>query len=194
MDAHWPYYPTDRGERYPRRALGIALLALTAAIVAEWLMFFIWLDGPARERYEILVHLALPLCIVLPLLNYRYLIVVPLIAFLPDMARAFDIESAHSVVVVPLVFLVVFVSVALLRRPKAALIAGYAACAVWASHLIVDARKYATVQYVGGYPWSDLVLYALLLTVFGLLLLLFARFDEANAPPNKRFQSELYPR
>src|SRR5665647_2719895 len=55
--------------------------------------------------------------------------------------------------------------------PKAALVAGYAACAIWASHLIVDARKYTPIQNVGGHLWSDLVLYALLLTVIGFLLL-----------------------
>jgi hypothetical protein len=138
------------------------------------LVFFLWLDGPARERYEILAHIALPILIVLPIINYRYLIVVPFIAFLPDLARAFDIDISHSVAILPLVFVAGFVP--FIRRPKTALIAGYAALAIWASHLIVDARKYAIIGNVGGYPWSDLVLYTLLLTVLGFLLVQALRF------------------
>jgi hypothetical protein len=178
------YYPTDPSEQYKRR-VGADLLKLTAAIVAEWLIFFVWFDGPARERYEILVHIALPICIVLPILNYRYLIVVPFVAFLPDLARAFGIEISHFAAVLPLIFLAAFVP--FMRRPKTALIAGYAACAIWASHLIVDARKYTIVQNVGGYPWSDLVLYALLLTVLGFLLLQFVRLSETHKDKRRLF-------
>ncbi len=170
METHKkPYYPVNTNERYASRALEADLLKLSAAIVAELLIFFLWFDGPARERYEILVHVALPLFIVLPILHYRYLIVVPFIAFLPDVARAFGIGASHSPIILPLVFLAAFVP--FVRRPKTAFIAGYAAVAVWASHLIVDARKYTSVQMVGGYPWTVLVLYALLVTVVGLLLL-----------------------
>ncbi|MGZ4923157.1 MAG: hypothetical protein ACXV5H_04200 [Halobacteriota archaeon] len=172
------YHPIDIDEQYTRRALEADLLKVTAAIVAELLIFFIWFDGPARERYEILVHIALPICIVFPTLNYRYLIVVPFIAFLPDVARAFGIGVSHSLVVLPLIFLVAVVP--FLRRPKTAFIAGYAACAIWASHLIIDARKYTTVQLVGGYPWSVLVLYALLLTVLGFLLLWLLQLRETH--------------
>jgi hypothetical protein len=56
------YYPTDRREHYDRRALQGDLLKLVIAIVAELLIFFLWFDGPAKERYEILVHKALPIC------------------------------------------------------------------------------------------------------------------------------------
>ena len=172
------YYSTDRREQYKKRAFEADLLKLAVAIVAELLIFFVWFDGPARERYEILVHIALPICIVLPILNYRYLIVVPFIAFLPDVARAIGIDISHSLVILPLVFLAAFVP--FIRRPKTALVAGYAACAIWASHLIVDARKYTPIQNVGGYLWSDLVLYALLLTIIGFLLLQLLRFSETN--------------
>jgi hypothetical protein len=96
------------------------------------------------------------------------------IAFLPDLARAFGIDVSHSLIILPFVFLAGFVP--FIRRPKTALVAGYAACAIWASHLIVDARKYATIQNVG--LWSDLVLYAVFLTVLGFLLLQFLRFSE----------------
>ncbi|MGZ4937912.1 MAG: hypothetical protein ACXV44_04380 [Halobacteriota archaeon] len=176
MEAHKKtYYPTDTNEQYARRVLEADLLKLTAAIVAELLIFFVWFDGPARERYEILVHIALPICIILPIVNYRYLIVVPFIAFLPDVARAFDIGISHSLVILPFVFIAGFLP--FIRRPKTALIAGYAACAIWASHLIVDARKYTVIQIIGGYPWSVLVLYALFLTVLGFLLLWFLRLS-----------------
>ena len=103
------YYTTDRREQYKKRAFEADLLKLAVAIVAELLIFFVWFDGPARERYEILVHIALPICIVLPILNYRYLIVVPFIAFLPDVARAIGIDISHSLVILPLVFLAAFV-------------------------------------------------------------------------------------
>ncbi len=99
------YYTTDGREQYKRRAFEADLLKLVIAIVAELVIFFIWFDGPARERYEILVHIALPIFIVLPIINYRYLIVVPFIAFLPDVARAIGIDISHSLVILPLVFL-----------------------------------------------------------------------------------------
>ncbi|MGZ4921391.1 MAG: hypothetical protein ACXV3U_04230 [Halobacteriota archaeon] len=179
MEAHKKtYYPRDTNEQYTRRALEADLLKLTAALVAELLIFLVWFDGPARERYEILVHIALPICIVLPIINYRHLIVVPFIAFLPDVARAFGIEISHSLVILPFVFMAGFVP--FIRRPKTALIAGYAASAIWASHLIVDARKYAVIQNIGGYPWSALVLYSLFLTVVGFLLLWFLRLNEID--------------
>jgi hypothetical protein len=173
------YYSTDRREQYKKRALQADLLKLVIAIVLELLIFLIWFEGPARERYEILVHAALPICIVLPIINYRYLILVPFIAFLPDVARAIGIDISHSLIILPLVFLAAFVP--FVRRPKTALIAGYAACAIWASHLIVDARKYTPIQSVGGYLWSDLVFYALLLTAIGFLLVQLLRFGETNA-------------
>jgi hypothetical protein len=172
------YYPTHQREQYKRRAFQADLLKLTVAIVAELLIFFVWIDGPARERYEILVHIALPICIVLPILNYRYLIVVPFIAFLPDVARAIGIDISHSLVILPLVFVAAFVP--FVRRPKTALIAGYAAFAIVASHLIIDARKYAMIENFSGYPWSDLVLYTLLLTVLGFLLVQVLRFGDAR--------------
>jgi len=172
------YYPTDRKQQYKRRALQGDLLKLTVAIVAELFIFLIWFDGPPRERYEILVHIALPICIVLPIVNYRYLVLVPFITFLPDVARAIGIDISHSLVILPFVFLAAFVP--FVRRPKTALVAGYAATAIWASHFIIDARKYTTIQNVGGYPWSDLVLYTLLLTVLGFLLVQFLHFGDAN--------------
>jgi hypothetical protein len=104
--------------------------------------------------------------------------VVPFIAFLPDVARAFGIGASHSPVILPLIFLAAFVP--FVRRPKTAVIAGFAALAVWASHLIVDARKYTSVQVVGGYPWTVLVLYALLVTVIGLLLLWLLKWRDIN--------------
>lgn len=170
------YYPTGQGEQYKRLAFQADLLKLTVAVVAELVIFLLWFDGPARERYEILVHIALPICIVLPIINYRYLIVVPFIAFLPDVARAFDVDISHSLAILPLVFVAAFLP--FIRRPKTALIAAYAATAVCASHLIVDARKYAIIESFSGYPWSDLVLYALLLTVLGFLLVQVLRFGD----------------
>jgi hypothetical protein len=174
------YYPTDQRKQYERRVFQADLLKLTVAIVAELVIFLLWFDGPARERYEILVHVALPICIVLPILNYRYLIVVPFIAFLPDVARALGIEISHSIALLPIVFLAAFVP--FVRRPKTALIAGYAAFAIVASHLIIDSRKYAVTENVAGYPWSDLVLYALLLTVLGFLLVQVLRFGDGYRP------------
>ena len=174
------YYPTDQRKQYERRAFQADLLKLTVAIVAELVIFLLWFDGPARERYEILVHVALPICIVLPILNYRYLIVVPFIAFLPDVARALGIEISHSLALLPIVFLAAFVP--FVRRPKTALIAGYAAFAIVASHLIIDSRKYAITENVAGYPWSDLVLYTLLLTVLGFLLVQVLRFGDGHGP------------
>jgi hypothetical protein len=173
------YYPTDQRERYKRRAFEADLLKLTVAIVAELVIFLLWFDGPARERYEILVHIALPICIVLPIINYRYLIVVPFIAFLPDVARAFDVDISHSLAILPLVFVAAFLP--FIQRPKTALIAAYVATAVCASHLIVDARKYAIIESFSGYPWSDLVLYALLLTVVGFLLKQVLHFGDDHS-------------
>ncbi len=177
METHrTTYYTTDGREQYRRRAFEADLLKLTIAIVAELLIFFIWFNEPARERYEILAHIALSVCIVLPIINYHYLIIVPFIAFLPDVARAIGIEISHSLVILPLVFAVAFVP--FIRRPKTALIVAYAACAIWATHLISDTRKYAIIENFSGYPWSDMVLYALLLTVVGFLLVQVLRFDD----------------
>jgi hypothetical protein len=182
---------TDQSEQYKRRAFQADLLKLTVAVVAELVIFLLWFDGPARERYEILVHAALPICILLPIINYRYLIVVPLIAFLPDVARAFDIDISHSLAILPLVFVAAFLP--FIRRPKTALIAAYAATAICASHLIVDARKYAIIESFSGYPWSDLVLYALLLTVVGFLLTQVLRFgdDHSNGDGYRPGESSL---
>ncbi|MGZ7138881.1 MAG: hypothetical protein ACXVI7_11920, partial [Halobacteriota archaeon] len=113
-----------------------------------------------------------------PMLNYRYLIVVPFIAFLPDVLRAIGIDISHSLVILPLVFLAAFLP--FVRRPKTALIAGYATFAIYASHLVVDARKYAVIENVGGYLWSNMVLYVVLLTVIGFLLVQFLRFNDTN--------------
>jgi hypothetical protein len=165
------YYGADQKESYARQAFEIDLLKLVIALIAELVIFALWFDGPARERYEILMHVALPVFILLPIVNYRYLILVPFIAFLPDVARAMGYEIAHELLVLPLVFAAAFA--VFIRRPKTALVAGYAAAAVWASHLIIDARKYTPVQNVGGYLWSDLILYALALTVIGFLLVQF---------------------
>jgi hypothetical protein len=93
-------------------------------------------------------------------------------------ARVIGIDISHSIVILPLVFLAAFVP--FIRRPKTALVAGYAAFAIWASHFIVDARKYTVIQNVGGYLWSDLVFYALLLTVIGFLLLQLLRFSSGG--------------
>ncbi|MGZ4862861.1 MAG: hypothetical protein ACXV2E_08800, partial [Halobacteriota archaeon] len=82
----------DRRAEYNRQALEADLLKLTIAIAAELLILLIWFLGPARERYEVLVHVALPLCIVFPVISYRYLLLVPFIAFLPDVARVLGIE------------------------------------------------------------------------------------------------------
>ena len=173
------YYPTRQGEQYKKLAFQADLLKLSVAVVAEFVIFLLWFDGPTRERYEILVHIALPLCIVLPIINYRYLIVVPFIGFLPDVARAFDVNISHSLAIFPLVFVAAFLP--FIRRPKTALIAAYVATVVCPSHLIVDARKYAIIENVGGYPWSDLVFYALLLTIVGFLLKQVLRFGDDHS-------------
>jgi hypothetical protein len=93
------YYPTDQIEQYKRRALEADLIKLAVAIVAQLLFFYLWFNLPPRERYEIIAHVALAVCIVFPIINYRYLIVVPFIAFLPDLARAFGIDISHSLVI-----------------------------------------------------------------------------------------------
>lgn len=170
----------DQKQQHKRRAFQADVFKLTVAIIAELVIFLLWFDGPARERYEILVHIALPICIVLPILSWRYLILVPFIAFLPDVARAFGIGISHSLALLPIVFLAAFVP--FVRRPKAALIAGYAAFAIVASHFIVDARNYAITENVAGYPWSDLVLYTLFLTVLGFLLVQVLRFGDGYGP------------
>lgn len=176
------YHPTDQIEQYKRRVLGADLIKLSVAVVAQLLFFYLWFSLPPRERYEIIAHVALAVCIVFPIINYRYLIVVPFIAFLPDLARGFDfvnsIEISHSLIVLPFVFLAGFVP--FIRRPKTALIAGYAAFAIYASHLIVDTRKYVSIENIGGYLWSDMVLYTLILTFVGFLLVQFLRFTENN--------------
>ena len=64
------------------------------------------------------------------------------------------------------------------------MIAAYAATAICASHLIVDARKYAIIESFSGYPWSDLLLYALLLTVLGFLLVHVLRFGDGHFKGN----------
>jgi hypothetical protein len=176
------YYPTGQIGQYKRRALETDLIKLAIAIVAQLLFFYLWFNLPPRERYEVIAHVALAICIVFPLINYRYLIVVPFVAFLPDLARAFDfaynIEISHSLIVLPFVFLAACVP--FVRRPRTALIAGYAAFAIWASHLIVDMRKYAIIDNIGGYLWSDMILYTLILTVVGFLLVQALRFTENN--------------
>jgi hypothetical protein len=181
------YYPIDQIEQYKRRALEADLIELVVAVVAQLLFFYLWFSLPPRERYGIIAHVVLAICIVFPIINYRYLIVVPFIAFLPDLARAFDfvnnIEISHSLIVLPFVFLAAFVP--FVRRPRTALIAGYAACAIWASHLIVDARKYAIIENIGGYLWSDLVLYTLILTVLGFLFVQFLRLTENNVTADR---------
>jgi hypothetical protein len=181
------YYPTGEIELYKRRALEADLIKLVVAVVAQLLFFYLWFNLPPRERYEIVAHAVLAICIVFPIINYRYLIVVPFIAFLPDLARAFDfannIAISHSLIVLPFVFLAA--SLPFVRRPRTALIAGYAAFAIWASHLIVDERKYAIIQNIGGFLWSDLVLYTLILTVLGFLLAQFLRFTENNVTTDR---------
>jgi hypothetical protein len=168
----------DRRAEHNRRALEGDLLKLTIAVSAELLIFLIWFLGPARERYEVLVHVALPVCIVFPIINYRYLLLVPLIAFLPDVARALGIEISHSVVLLPIIFIAA--AVPFINRPRTALIAGYAAFAIVASHFIVDARNGTTIGNVAGYPWSNLVLYALALTLLGFVLLQCVRLTETR--------------
>jgi hypothetical protein len=151
------------------RTLQIDTLKLVIALSAELVIFLLWLDAPPRERYEVLAHIVLPLCIVFPIVNYRYLIFVPFIAFLPDIARAFGIEMSHSLLILPLVFLAALLP--FLSKLKAAVIVAYAAAAVVASHFIADARPHAVIYNAGAYPWSDLLLYSFFLTVTGFLLL-----------------------
>jgi hypothetical protein len=103
---------------------------------------------------------------------------VPFIAFLPDVARALGIEISHSLILLPIIFLAA--AVPFLNRPRTALIAGYAAFAIVASHFIVDARKGVIIGNVAGYPWSNLVLYALALTLLGFALLQFVRLTETH--------------
>lgn len=176
------YHPIGQLEQNKKKALEADLIKLVIAVVSQLLFFYIWFNLPPRERYEIIAHVALAICIVFPIINYRYLIVVPFIAFLPDLARAFDfaynIEISHSLIVLLFVFLAGFLP--FVRRPRTALVAGYAASAIWASHLIVDMRKYAVIQNIGGYLWDDMVLYTLILTVLGFLLVQFLRFTENN--------------
>jgi hypothetical protein len=183
-------YQTHAGGQHKRRTLEADLIKLTLAIIAELLIFFFWLDAPIRERYEVLVHIALPICIVLPILNYRSLILVPFIAFLPDVARAFGIDISHSLALLPIVFLAAFLP--FINRPRTALVAGYVAFAIVASHFIVDARKYAIIENVAGYPWSDLVLYTVLLTVLGFLLLQLSQITETSKNSKGLFPSSIH--
>ena len=80
------------------------VVKLTLSVLAQLLLFTIWLSLPSRERYEVVVHIALPLLIVIPILKLRYLIVVPFLAFVPDIARLFDVDVFHSISGLPLVF------------------------------------------------------------------------------------------
>jgi len=144
------------------------VVKLTLSVLAQLLLFAIWLSLPSRERYEVVVHIALPLLIVIPILKLRYLIVVPFLAFVPDIARLFDVDVFHSISSLPLVFAAA--ALPFLKKPRTALTAGYAAIAIVASHMIVDARKHAVLESIGGYPFYHVELYALLLTVGGFLL------------------------
>jgi hypothetical protein len=128
----------------------------------------VWLDLPIREIYEVPVHIILPLCIVFPLLRFRNLVFVPIIAFIPDIARAFGVDLFHSLISLPVVFLAALLP--FINKPNVALTAGYAATAIIASHLIIDARKHTTFSMVYGYPFSDLMLYAFLLTTGSFVL------------------------
>ncbi len=170
------YYRREAQKPYYRSGLEGDIAKLAIAIIAELLIFYIWFHFPIRERYEVLVHIALPVFIVLPFLNYRYLIFVPFLAFIPDIARVFDSEVSHSLIGLPIAFLVGFLP--FISRPRTAILAGYAAFAIIASHLIIDSRKFATVVNVAGYPWADLVLYTLLLTLVGFVLRQALRFTE----------------
>ncbi len=166
--------------------LKMDVLKLATAIVAELLIFYLWFHFPTRERYEIIAHIALPIFIVFPFLNYRYLILVPFIAFIPDVARvfdfAFDVNVSHSLIILPIAFLAGFLP--FVNRPRTAILTGYAVVAIISSHFIVDARKYAVFSNVAGYPWTDIVLYTILLTVTGFALLQALRFTE----PNRRWK------
>ncbi len=164
------------------------VLKLATAIIAELLIFYLWFHFPMRERYEVVAHIALPIFIVFPFLNYRYLVLVPFIAFITDVARvfdfAFDVNVSHSLISLPIAFLAGFLP--FVNRPRTAILTGYAAVAIISSHFIVDTRKYATFSNIAGYPWTDIVLYTLLLTVIGFALLQTLRFTELN----RRWQKE----
>ncbi len=168
--------------------LKMDVLKLATAIIAELLIFYLWFHFPMRERYEVVAHIALPIFIVFPFLNYRYLVLVPFIAFIPDVARvfdfAFDVNVSHSLISLPIAFLAGFLP--FVNRPRTAILTGYAAVAIISSHFIVDTRKYATFSNIAGYPWTDIVLYTLLLTVIGFALLQTLRFTELN----RRWQKE----
>ncbi len=160
--------------------LKMDVLKLAIAIVAELLIFYLWFHFPMRERYEVIAHIALPIFIVFPFLNYRYLVLVPFIAFIPDIARifdfAFDVNVSHSLISLPIAFLAGFLP--FINRPRTAILIGYAVVAIITSHFIVDARKYAAFSNIAGYPWTDIVLYTLLLTTVGFALLQALRFTE----------------
>ncbi len=168
--------------------LKMDVLKLATAIIAELLIFYLWFHFPTRERYEVIAHIALPIFIVFPFLNYRYLILVPFIAFIPDIARIFDfaldVNVSHSLISLPIAFLAGFLP--FVNRPRTAIITGYAVVAIISSHFIVDARKYAAFSSIAGYSWTDIVLYTLLLTVTGFALLQALRFSE----PKRRWQKE----
>ncbi len=168
-----PYHRAERRDVYYRSNLKVDVLKLVVAIIAELLIFYLWFHFPIRERYEVLAHIVLPICIVFPFLNYRYLVLVPFIAFIPDIARAFDfafdLSVSHTLIILPVAFFAGFLP--FINRPRTAILAGYTTVAIIASHLIVDTRKYATIGNIAGYPWADLVLYTLLLTVGGFVLL-----------------------
>jgi hypothetical protein len=114
------------------------------------------------------VHIILPLCIVFPFLRFRSLIFVPFIALIPDIARAFGVEVFHSLISLPVVF--VAAALPFINKLKAALTAGFAVMTIIASHLIVDARKHTTISMLYGYLFSDLMLYAFLLTIGSFVL------------------------
>ncbi len=170
------YYKTKAHKSYHRSKLEADIAKLAIAVIAELLIFYIWFHFPIRERYEVLAHIVLPVCIVFPFLNYRYLIFVPFIAFIPDIARAFDFEVSHSLISLPIAFLAGFLP--FISRPRTAILTGYAAAAIIASHLIIDGRKYAVITNVAGYPWADLIFYTLLLTVIGFVILQALRLTE----------------
>ncbi len=173
------YYKTKTQKTYYRSKLETDIAKLAIALIAELLIFYVWFHFPVRERYEVLAHIVLPICIVLPFLNYRYLILVPLLSFIPDITRAFDFDISHSLLSLPIAFLAGFLP--FINRPRTAILTGYAAVAIIASHLVIDTRKYAMIVNVAGYPWADLVLYTLLLTIVGFILLQALRFTEPDA-------------
>ena len=60
----------DRSRRAAqKRDLEAEIFKLVLAVVLGLLIFLIWFEGPARERYQILVYVALPVCIVHPILT-----------------------------------------------------------------------------------------------------------------------------